>query len=409
MTDRWGAFCDDRIRLDPQAAGPLGGMTFAVKDVFDIAGYVCGAGNPDWKRTHAAAARHADAVDTLLGAGARLVGTTHTDELMFGLSGENAHYGTPVNPRAEGRVPGGSSSGSAVAVAAGLVDFALGTDTGGSVRVPASYCGVYGIRPTHGAVSMRGVVPLAPSFDTVGWFAGDPDTLLAVGTVLLADADDGPEPGETFRRALVGRDLIERMDPADGEALTAAVRRVLSAAGLDVRPVTVAGEGIAEWMGVFRRLQGREIWQTHGNWIRAVKPRFGPDVAERFRWSSTLEGYDPGRDIEARERIRGRMLELVGGDGLLFLPAAGGTAPPCNMRGEESEKVRVRTLMISCVAGLAGFPQIVLPWCTSGGLPLGLSIIAGPGQDLRLLRFAARLARTVGTPQTASGRPVRRP
>jgi amidase len=407
MKDQWGAFCNDRICLDPKAKGPLSGMTFAVKDVFGIEGYVCGAGSPDWKRTHGPAARHADAVETLLRSGARLVGTTHTDELMFSLNGENYHYGTPINPKAVRHIPGGSSSGSAVAVAAGLVHFALGTDTGGSVRVPASYCGVYGIRPTHGAVSTRGVIPLAPSFDTVGWFAGDPETLLKVGTVLLKGLEDDPEHKKPFSRAMVGRDLFDVLEPGDGEALKAAARSVISAAGFDARTVTVAEEGIAEWMGVFRRLQGSEIWKTHGEWIRTVKPRFGPGIAERFSWSSTLQDADLGKEIEARKRIRERMLELVGEDGLLFLPTAAGTAPLRNTKGEEMEKKRNRTLMISCAAGLAGFPQITLPWCASDGLPLGLSIIAGPRQDLRLLRFAAWLAQKTGASHPESGHPVR--
>ncbi len=158
---------------DPTGRGPLSGLTFAVKDFIDVAGCRTGGGNPDWLAGHPVAARSAAVVETLLGAGARLVGKTNMDELAFSLEGANAHYGTPVNPVCPDRLPGGSSSGSAVAVAAGLVDFALGTDTGGSVRVPASFTGIFGFRPTHGRVSTVGVAPFSPSYDTIGWLARD--------------------------------------------------------------------------------------------------------------------------------------------------------------------------------------------------------------------------------------------
>ncbi|KZV37390.1 ABC transporter G family member 28 [Dorcoceras hygrometricum] len=164
---------------------PLTNLTFAVKDIFDVEGYVTGFGNPDWVRTHSVATSTAPVIMELLYAGAKCVGKTVMDEMAYSINGENIHYGTPVNPRAEDRVPGGSSSGSAVAVGAMLVDFSLGTDTGGSVRVPASYCGIYGFRPSHGIISTSGVIPMSQSFDTVGWFARDPVILSQVGKILL--------------------------------------------------------------------------------------------------------------------------------------------------------------------------------------------------------------------------------
>ena len=184
--DPYNAFCrHNHVELEG-APGPLRGLTFAVKDVFDIAGHRTGNGNPVWLETHPPATRTASAVERVLAAGASMVGKTHTDELAYSLNGENVHYGTPINPRSPGRIPGGSSSGSAVAVAGSLVDFALGSDCGGSVRLPASYCGIYGIRTTHGLVPADGVVDLAKSFDTVGWFARDATMMLRVGDVSAA-------------------------------------------------------------------------------------------------------------------------------------------------------------------------------------------------------------------------------
>src|SRR5216683_2010461 len=166
MTDDIGAFVPGpRVCIEGRAGGPLAGLSFAAKDLFDVAGYPTGGGNPDWARTHPVPTRHAWAVQTLLDAGATLIGKTITDEISLGILGENPFEGTPRNPRAPGRVPGGSSAGSAAAVAAGLSDIALGTDTGGSVRVPASFCGLYGIRPTHGRLDLAGMMAQAPSSD----------------------------------------------------------------------------------------------------------------------------------------------------------------------------------------------------------------------------------------------------
>lgn len=190
----------------PAAKQPLSGLNFAVSDVFDVKEYVSGFGNPDWKRTHEEAGKTAIVVTALLKDGATCVGKTVMDELSFGTTGENSHYGTPTNPAMPSYVPGGSSSGSAVAVAAELVDFAIGTDTIGGVRIPASFCGILGFRPSHGVVSTIGVLPNSQSLDTVGIFARDPSVLHRVGHVLLRL--NPVEPRRT-RRIVVADDLFQ--------------------------------------------------------------------------------------------------------------------------------------------------------------------------------------------------------
>lgn len=182
---------------EPTGRGLLDGLRFAIKDVIDVQGCITGFGHPQWYKTHTPALRNADCLDKLLAQGGELIGKTHTDELTYSLAGQNAHYGTPPNPAVPDASPGGSSSGSASVVAAGLADFAIGTDTGGSVRVPASFCGLYGFRPSHGAISSRGAIPLAKSFDTIGWFARDAEIMRKVGSVLLADQP--PSQLTTFR------------------------------------------------------------------------------------------------------------------------------------------------------------------------------------------------------------------
>src|SRR5438132_2390706 len=223
MTDDASAGSDDvgafvpgqRFRIEGRAGGPLAELTVAVKDLFAVAGRPTGGGNPDWARANPVPERHAWAVQTLLDAGATLIGKTVTDEVSLGILGENPFDGTPTNPRAPGHVPGGSSSGSAAAVAAGLCDTALGTDTGGSVRVPASFCGLYGIRPTHGRLDLTGMMRQAPTSDTTGWFARDAATFARVSAVMLGQ----PLPDQLPLRLVVATDAFGLADPDTATAL----------------------------------------------------------------------------------------------------------------------------------------------------------------------------------------------
>ncbi|MGQ0749569.1 MAG: amidase [Betaproteobacteria bacterium] len=385
--DQIGAFCrHTHVAAKGAGAGPLNGLTFGAKDIYDLAGHRTGFGSPEWFATHSAATRTAPAVQRLLDAGADMVGKTHTDELTYSLNGENAHYGTPVNVNAPGRIPGGSSSGSAAAVAAGLCDFALGSDTGGSVRAPASYCGIYGIRPTHGRVSLEGACPLAASFDTAGWFARDPAMLERVGRVLLGDERAGA-PG----RLLVAEDAFHLAGGAISQALQPALERLSAQLGAPQR-VTVSTEGLPQWFQVFRVLQGAEVWAQHGTWITRVKPQLGPGVKERVEWASTLTAREVGPAKSRREEIARRMAQLLAGNAVLALPTLPGIAPLLNTPAAELEDFRGRAMSLLCIAGLARLPQVSLPVARLDGCPLGLSLIAARGSDLMLLALAKTLA-----------------
>jgi len=384
VNDPYNAFCRHTdVALDGAAAGPLHGLTFATKDVFDIAGHRTGNGNPVWLETHPPAAHTASAVERLLAAGARMVGKTHTDELAYSLNGENVHYGTPINPRAPGRIPGGSSSGSAVAVAGGLVDFALGTDCGGSVRLPASYCGIYGIRTTHGLVPVDGLVDLARSFDTVGWFARDARTMNRVGDVLLP-----PAAGFTPGRLLIAADAFAFVGGEVAAALAPAVARV-KAAFADCRDVNVYPGDPAAGPEIFRVLQGDEIRRRHSAWIDAHDPQFGPGIAERFQWTRGIDAAQVERRRQKREDIARHMDALLDGDALLCLPTVPGIAPKLSTPIAELEVFRGRAIALLCIAGLARLPQLSLPLATLDGCPLGLSLIAPRGADRGLLAWAA--------------------
>jgi amidase len=384
VRDRYGAFCrHTHVELDGASAGPLHGLSFAVKDVFDIAGERTGNGNPVWLETHEPAARTASSVEGLLAAGAHMAGKTHTDEMAYSLNGENVHYGTPVNPNAPGRIPGGSSSGSAAAVAGGLVDFALGTDCGGSVRLPASFCGIYGIRTTHGLVSADGIVDLAKSFDTVGWFARDPKIMRRIGEVLLPRAS-----GFAPKRLLIAQDAFAFAGPEVAAALAAAVAKV-KAAFSQHRDVQIYGGDTVTGPHVFRILQGDEIRRRHSAWIDKHNPRFGPGIAERFKWTRTIDAAEVEKMKPKREELARHMAELLGDDAVLCLPTAPGIAPRLATPVEELETFRARAFALLCVAGLARLPQISVPVGKMENCPIGLSLIAPGGTDRGLLDWVA--------------------
>jgi amidase len=382
MSDPIGAYMPDGvIELAGAREGPLAGVTFAVKDIFDVAGTVTGRGNPDWKASQQPAAAHAPAVQALLDAGARLVAKTITEELAFSVVGINPYYGAPRNVAAPGRVAGGSSSGSAAAVAGGLVDLALGSDTGGSVRVPASYCGIYGMRPTHGRISLDGVMPLAPSFDTVGWFARDARLFATAGRVLLGEPSAPRRPG----RALIATDAFARLEPGVEAALRPAVAHVAAALGA-VEPVTVSDEGLDAWYDVFRTIQGAEAWQAHGAWIERARPRLGPLLQERLHVARAIGEADVAAARIRRRAVCDRLDRLLGADGVLILPSAAGVAPPLDATIAEHEAVRARVIGMTCIASLGGLPEVSLP--LARGLaagPVGLSLIAPRGADGMLL------------------------
>jgi amidase len=367
------------------SGGPLAGRTFAVKELYDVVGLPTGAGHPTRRAEAPPAERNAAAVDLLLAAGADLVGTTLTDELAWSLSGTNAHYGAPRNPAAPGRVTGGSSAGSAAVVAAGAVDIGLGSDTGGSVRLPASYCGLYGIRPTHGRVPADGMVPLAPRFDTVGILTRDAATL-AAGWRALSPV----RPARPAGRLVLLTDLVARCDPGVGAAVEAAASDLAGAIGLPLGRTDLADD-IDAWISAFRVLQSAAAWAAHGDWYARRKPTFGPGVAERFRYASALTA-DEVAAAEARlPAIRARLAGLLGDDTVLVAPAAPGAAHPLDLAGEAKVEVRRRILACTVAAGLGGLPSVALPLARSPeGLPVGLCLIGAPDDDDLLVELASR-------------------
>lgn len=371
------------IQIEGAADGPLSGLTFVAKDLFDIAGYPTGAGNHDWARTHPIPTKHAWAVQTLLDAGADLTGKTITDEISLGILGENLFDGTPLNPAAPDRVPGGSSSGSVSAVAQGFCDFAIGTDTGGSVRVPSSFCGVYGIRPTHGRLPLDGMLPQAPSSDTTGWFARDATTFAKVSSVLFGE----DLPSQLPSRLLVARDAIGFADEPVQEALQPMIDR-LAAVVDQADDVTMAPQGLSVWAHAQRMLQPYEAWQTFQDWIDRENPRFAFQVARNLALGSMIPAAERGRAELMRAEVRARLKHLLPPGTILCLPTTPFPAPKRGRPVSELDGDRDRITCLTAHGGLAGHPQVNLPGATADGAPVGLSIIGARGTDMSLIAVA---------------------
>jgi amidase len=391
MEDAFRAFVPGpRLVRPPIGSGRLSGLTFAVKDLFDVAGVVTTYGNPDWASTHPPAVATAPVVTALLQAGARLVGKTKTMELAYGLTGENVWQGTPLNPHAPTRFPGGSSCGSAAAVAGGQADFALGSDTGGSVRIPASYCGLFGIRPSFGAVSLAGARSLAPSFDTCGWFARSASVLAGVGDVLLPGGRQGVD-GPLLRV----EEAWVNAQPDVAEALRPALEKLERLCGRAIG-VQIAPEGTDSLFDHFRTTQAEEVWATLGGWVEAVKPRFGPGIAERFAAAKATDAGVAAQGRAFRRLFQARLRPLLAGGAVLIYPTSPCPAPMLTADAEEQDAVRQSTIGVSAIAGFCGLAEVTLPAAIVDGAPLGLSLVAASGHDRALLELACDAASVLG-------------
>jgi amidase len=372
--------------------GPLKGLSLAVKDLFDVAGYPTGCGSPFKLAQSGVKAETAPGIRPLLEAGAWFCGKTHTDEIAWSLLGINAHFGTPVNPAAPDRVPGGSSSGSASAVAAGVADIGIGSDTGGSVRAPASFCGILGIRTSHGRIALDGAMALAPSFDTYGWFARDVGTFSRVADVMLG-ADTATLKG---RPGLwVATDALAAVSPS-AQAAFAEMLAVIEAGLGKAKPVTLGAASLAEQMEAFRVLQSAEVLQVHGGWFDTYHPPLSMGIPERFAYARSLT---PGQIAQAdalRARVRQHVDAILGANSVIALPSAPGAAPRLDLTPQAFDDYRKQAMELLNSAGMGGLPQVSIPLGRHEGAPFGLSLIGPRGSDRSLIALVAEIVQSVG-------------
>ncbi|MBP1845511.1 amidase [Rhizobium petrolearium] len=373
------------VEVPNTAEGPLAGLTFAVKDLFDVAGYRTGCGCPMKLAESDVKGANAPPVQRLLDAGARFVGKTHTDELAWSLYGMNAHFGTPINSAASDRIPGGSSSGSAAAVAAGLADIGIGTDTGGSVRAPSSFCGLWGLRPTHGRIPLDGCMELAASFDTCGFFARDAGTFIRAGAVLLGD-DTVTLPDDP--RFLRPADMVERLGPRQRAVYDDMF------GGLEAASASVYPEGGADALyEAYRILQGCDAKRSIVPYIEKSGMPLARGIDSRYAHARSLTDADEEAGGRVRATFRAHLDALLGIDGVLLAPVVHDAPFKLDAADDVFESFRHLAMRLLCVSGMSGLPQVVLPAGRIDGAPYGVSLIGPRGCDQSLIALAARLAK----------------
>lgn len=368
-------------------SGPLAGLTFAAKDLFDVAGYPTGGGNPHVLAMSGIKTITAPTIQRLLNAGAELIGKAHTNEMAFSMSGKNAHYGTPRNGAAHDRIPGGSSSGSASAVSNGLCDFAMGSDTGGSVRTPASYCGLFGLRPSHGRLSLENTQALCESMDTAGYFTRDAKVFGLVGECLLGE---DCAPLSEHPQLVISEALFAMLPDASLDALAPALAQIEAACGMLEK---LQGElpSLTDAYWAFRYIQGREAWLAQGDCIEQNGLCLGPDVAARFAWSKAVTDAQYNDACALRERFAASWKTLLG-DRVLVLPTVPDIAPLLSAKDEEIEHTRQISHHLLAISVLCRTPQLSMPLVNKDGVPLGISLMGPRGSDLSLVKLAVRIA-----------------
>jgi amidase len=366
--------------------GPLAGQTLGVKDIFDVAGYPTGCGNPEYPTARHAAEQTAPSVQKILDAGARFIGKTQTEELAFSLMGQNVHFKHPVNPKAPDRVTGGSSSGSAAAVSGGLCDIATASDTGGSVRGPASFCGLIGLRATHGRLPLTGTMKLAPSLDVFGWFAKDAATYENVADVFFGEASTTEKSFRLLTLSALDELVLGPDEAAEYARMTGQVANCLGAP-TEAKPL---GHSIDDLYWIFRRIQAYEAWAVYGDFVSSVT-NMDPAVRARFEFGRDMGCSVAVDETKTRNAFRTELESLLGDDGVLVLPTMPGAAPLARSTGDELQEYREGALRLLCLSGLSGVPQITVPLGTVHGAPFGISLMGPRNSDRDLVRLASRL------------------
>lgn len=374
----------NHIALKGRETGPLSKYVFAVKDVFKIKGSTFSNGHPKWLETHEPDDFTSSAITKVLEAGADLVGKTVCDELCYSISGENWHYGSPINPHDPNRLAGGSSGGTGVAVAGDLVDFAFGSDCLGSVRVPASYNGVLGIRPTYERIANDGEAPYCESMDVLGYVAKDPAVFKDVSDILLGE----DKKSVSYTKLLIAKDCFDAVDSEVREALQPAIDFMGEKFDM-VKNISFGEDILKQWVKTFKIVQGYEVWESYGGWVRKYNPTLPPGQKDRLHIASqiTIEKYENA--LKEKEKIEKQIEEMVHPDTLLCLPTVASIAPLKRAGLDAINQHRAQSSGLLCISPLSGTPQVTLPLIKMQEMPLGISLIGSKGTDRQLVEFSA--------------------
>ncbi|MGR5117194.1 amidase [Vibrio astriarenae] len=372
--------------LAPITEGKLSGLSFVFKDLFDVKGYKTGAGNPRWLASHSKAERTSPLIKKLLSAGGMCVGRVQTDELAYSLNGQNKHYGTPINPIANDCIPGGSSSGSAVAVAMEDCDFSIGTDTGGSVRVPASYCGLYGLRPTLGSLSLDHCFELSKSFDTAGIFTRDLTVMQQVWETLSKTEPSSLSKAVVYLDSLLYQQMSEERHTALNAMLSNADIEVIEGHHLQDNGWTLTG--LSE---LFRTIQGYEIIQRHGQWLDNNIDSLDESIALRVDWAKTITESDYTQALQQQDAFKQQLQQqMAKHDGYWMIPTT--PSGPPKLDSEEAYLAQYRSVLIglTSIAGLSGLPQLHIPIASLSEGPCGFSLMGQAHKEHQVIQTAQK-------------------
>ena len=358
--------------------GRLKNLKFVLKDMCDVKNIKTSCGNPDFYKACEPAKKHAEFLSNILSEGAILEGITICDEFFYSVIGENSHYGTPKNLNAPNCVPGGSSSGSAAALTTDLFDFSIGSDTGGSVRVPASFCGLLGIRPTHGRINANGVYPMAPSFDTIGWFSNNIKTFQKIGEVLL---DKNENENITFNQFVIAEDLLELVDTDIKNQFNSYYKELHP----NIKHIRLSKFSKSEIADNFRILQAGEIKEHVIPWIEKNKPKISLEINSRIEMASEISPLE----IDAAKTFRQEIISEINnslpeGDIAIF-PTTPFSAPKCGQSDQDLGSDRKKIMEMTSIAGMTSRPQISIPKFKGKTGPVGISILGWQNSDEILL------------------------
>ena len=381
-------FVDCKLKLNelPTASGNLNKYSFSAKDLFDLRGHIKSNGHKGSLTKFEPCNDTSPLISSLLNEGAKLIGLTNCDEFFYSLTGVESSFQQPQNWINEVLVPGGSSSGAAASVGFDLVDFALGSDTGGSIRVPASFCSLFGIRPTHGRVSTNGMTALAPSLDTLGWLTKKPELLSKVGKILLRNyKKESDKINKVF--------LLDNLFKLSTEEISLNIKiwskKLENDFDLDITSLSTID--FQRTIMDFQIIQG---WEAKNGIVKFIKKnnlKLRKNIQERINFADSITESEYKKANKNRYEFKQRINSILEDGCVAIFPT---TPMPALNKGKINQELSIFRKKIhnfTCVSGLTGRPQISLPINLKHPQPFGVSILGGLNKDEQLISMVEKI------------------